>query len=140
MSENNEYNQWVSEKSYAEDQVSSVRSQQTEVRAKIERLRTAKKILDNCYDSFEDVKKSVSKELNNNYQWKGTKYDEFVEMGNGLEYSNFAYLDSIDKARDEINLKIAELENESFKMAGIIGDLLAWINTLAAKIENYFNG
>ena len=139
MSEKADYDQLVSERNATEYRIADARSQQTQVQAKIERLKTAKQILDSCYDSFEDVKKSVHKELTRNYQWKGTKYDEFVQMGNSLDYSNYVYLDSLDKARDDINLKIVELENESFEIAGFIGDLLAWLNTLVHKIENHFN-
>ena len=139
MSTNTEYDQLVSDKASAETQLSNAIWTREAIQEKIDQLKTAKRTLGNCYDSYSDISRAVKSDISASYEWNGSQYDRFSEFGDSLITANKTYNDNIDEARDAINSEIARLENEIYRQDGIIGQLRAWINTLAHKIENFFN-
>ena len=139
MSDNAEYDRLVREKSMAERQVNEASMARSNNQSRVNRLINAKKALDECHDNFGDIKKAVNSCIHDHYSWKGSNYDSFIQSGDSLINYNQKYYNNIDDARDAINLEIARLENEVYRQDGLIGDLHSLINSLAHRIENFFN-
>lgn len=139
MSDNAEYDRLVNDRASAERQLSNAIWTRDAIQEKIDRLITAKQTLGNCYDSYSDISRAVKSDVRGSYEWKGSQYDDFSEIGGALISANRTYNDNIDEARDAINIEIARLENEIYRQDGIIGQLRSLINSLVHRIENFFN-
>lgn len=139
MGDTAEYNRLVNEKANAQNQLNNTVRYRDSIQDKIDRLKTAKKTLSNEYNSFSDVKKTVKRDVQQKYEWKGSKYNRFLSYGSAIVSANETYYGNIDDARDEINLEIMRLENELYEQNGLLGQLRSMVNSLAHRIENFFN-
>lgn len=139
MSDTAEYDRLVSDKANAQNQLSDAVRERDQIQDKIDRLKAAKRTLSDEYNSFHDVKRIVEGAVRQDYEWKGGTYDQFYGCGSALVNANQVYYGNLDDARDEINLEIMRLENRLYEQEGILGQLRSLINSLAHKIENYFN-
>ena len=140
MGDTAEYNRLVHDKANAQSRLNSAARKRDAIQEEIARLETAKEVLTEQYESFSDVKKTVKREAQQNYEWKGINYNQFAKhYGSALIDANQTYHENLDDARDEINLKISELENQLYEQEGILGQLRSLINSLAHRIENFFN-
>ncbi len=139
MSENAEYDQLICDRNNTEAKIEAANNKKIILQEKVDRLKDAKKVLDRCYDDFGDVKNDVTKILQDKYSWYGAKRNEHAELGAYLIYCNGKYHNNVDTVRDEINMEIANLENEIYRQTGIIGELRAIFNSICHRIENFFN-
>lgn len=133
------YNSLNRQKNSAETQMSEVRSQNRQLNDKIERLKSAKSIVETEKENFKAIKKGVSNIIDDGYEWKGDTYDKFKNNGSYLNEDHSNYYASIDLVLDAINNKITELENQIYRNDGVLGQLRSWWNSLCNSIENLFN-
>lgn len=139
MYDNASYEQLVCEKETAERNKAEAENTKRAIENKIDRLNTVKSTLAGLYESYSGINTSVKKVVDQDYEWKGSNYDSFSNNGSLLVSASKQYYKNIDEARDSINSEITRLENEIHKQILLIGSLVALINTLASKIENFFN-
>lgn len=134
-----EYDSLCSEKASNERQEQEAINYKTSLEGKVERLKAAKTKLDQYIDEFRDTRKTSNKIVNEKYDWKGQKYEQFNSHGGLLIERIDDYISKLDDVRDDLNIMISELENDIYTQEGIIGKLRAAINSLAHRIENFFN-
>lgn len=139
MGDRAEYNRLVRDKSNAQSRLNSAIRERDAIQDKIDRLKAAKRALSEEYDSFSVVRKTVKNDVQQSYEWQGAKYDLFSAYGSSLVNANNTYYANLDDARDEINLAISRLENQLYEQEGLMGRLRSLINSLAHRIENFFN-
>ncbi len=142
MADNNnqEYNNLVSQKRSAQSQYSSCETRIENYDYLLRRLRSAKESIADLKDAFKDIKKSDKKTYEEKHDWKGTTHSTFGSKVSSLNTENENYYkNSIDYVLDSINNEITRLENERMNEYGLLGRLGSWINSLANKIENFFN-
>lgn len=110
------------------------------INSKLDRLYPVKEALTIQKREFKQIKKSALNTVEEDYGWKGSNYDEFIEKGGALDDENERFLNNqLDRLLDELNNVITALENERLEQYGIIGRLISDINSLANSIENFFN-
>lgn len=139
MADTAEYNRLVNDKANAQNRLNNAVRQRDAIQDKIDRLKTAKRTLSDEYSAFSDVKRTVKSDVQHKYDWKGSKYDQFSGYGSALISTNQTYYGNLDDARDEINMEIMRLENQLYEQEGLLGQLRSLINSLAHRIENFFN-
>ena len=139
MGDDAEYRRLVREKTEAQNRLRTESGQRGAIQDKIDRLKDAKRILSDEYGYFSGVKSTVEGKVRGIYAWKGAKYDVFSGYASSLMEANKNYYDNLDNARDAINSEIGRLENQLYSQDGLLGQLRSLINTLARKIENFFN-
>lgn len=139
MGDTAEYNRLVNDKANAQSRLDNTVKQRDAIQDKIDRLKTAKRTLSDEYSSFSNVKKAVESAARHEYEWKGAKYDQFTGYGSALVSADQTYYRNLDDARDEINMEIMRLENQLYEQEGLLGQLRSLINSLAHRIENFFN-
>lgn len=107
---------------------------------KLDRLYPVKRVLAGEKSDFKTIKKDTKKYIEDDYEWLGSAYTEFLSKGEELndECENF-YKEQLDRVLDELNNEITRLENEISNKFGLLGRLGSEINSLANKIENFFN-
>lgn len=72
--------------------------------------------------------------------WRGQTFRDFQSRGSTLTAENNTfYRASLDAALDAVNDEITRLENQKYNEYGLLGRLSSAINSLANKIENFFN-
>lgn len=140
MSNNAEYDNLISQKSSAQSQYNACSSRIEDCDYLLRRLRLAK-------ESIVELKKDFrgNKELDKNlheekHDWKGSTYNSFSsKMSTLIDTNDSYYRDSIDHVLDSLNNEITQIENQRLGECGLLGKLGSLINSLANKIENFFN-
>ena len=139
MSSNAEYDNLVRQKDSAQSQYNACSSRIEECDYLLRRLRPAKEAIVDLKSAFKSNKKVDKKIYNDKHEWEGSTYDSFKsKMSYALETDEI-YFDSIDSVLDALNNEITRVENERMKEYGLLGEIGSWINSLANKIENFFN-
>lgn len=139
-----EYQNLCSEKSAKESEASSVESTISSLDGQIEAMQAAYDSIDDAKESIKDIRKYI-RNLPDDYDdsWKGsfadTIYTDCRKDGTRVDYYYTRYIDLIDDIQDDLNWKLTELENERLRQETILGDLWAAINSLATRIQNWFN-
>lgn len=140
MSDNAEYNQLVSEKTSAESQYSACEGRIEDCEYLLRRLRAAKRSITELKGEFKTNKKLDKKLHEESHDWKGSTYNSFSSKMETLREENENYYKhSIDHILDSLNNEITNVENRHMQEYGLLGQLGSWINSLANKIENFFN-
>lgn len=110
---------------------------------KISRLDAAKKKIGNIKDTIKDAKssvkeKSVTQKLN--IDWKGKKYDCYVNMVTEDLKTKFQnYYDSVDAVEDTIIDQITALENKILGERTILSGLWKTFNNIEGEIRKLLN-
>lgn len=137
---NDDYDSLVKEKSDAESKRSAAQRRIDSNNAKLSRLRAAKKIMAAQKDDFDDIQKADKKTIRGSYSWQGSTFKTFQRRGEAVIDENSGYYKhSLDYVLDGINDEITRLENQNINEYGLLGHLGSLINSLANKIENFFN-
>lgn len=140
MSDNAEYDKLVSQKRSAQSRYNSCQSRIDNCNYLLRRLRKAKESISDLKKSFKDNKKLDEKLRKEKCDWEGLTYDSFKSKMSTLIDTNDDYFKgSIDKVLDSLNNEITRIENKRMSEYGLLGELGSWINSLANKIENFFN-
>lgn len=140
MSNNAEYDNLVSQKSSAQSQYNACSSRIENCDYLLRRLRSAKESIVELKEAFK-VNKKLDKNLHEEkHDWKGSTYSSFSsKMSSLIDVNDIYYKDSIDHILDSLNDEITRIENQRMSEYGLLGRLGSWINSLANKIENFFN-
>ena len=140
MSDNQEYDNLVSQKRNAQSQYNSCSSRIENCDYLLRRLRPAKESIEELKSSFKSNKKLDKKLLDEKRDWEGSTCNSFVSKMDAVVDDNENYYKySIDHILDSINNEITRIENQRLQEYGLLGRLGSWINSLANKIENFFN-
>lgn len=140
MSNNAEYDSLVSQKKSKQREYNACEDRIDECNDKLRRLKAAKASVTELKASFNTNKKTDKKMKKEDRIWTGSTNDTFKnKMDCLIDANNDHYKHSIDYALDEINDEITRIENIKLKEKGLLGRLGASINSLANKIENFFN-
>ncbi len=140
MSDNQEYNRLCRQKRNAQSNYNSCASRIENCDYLLGRLRKAKESISDLKDTFKTIKKSDKKSLDGKHEWKGSTYNALSGKVSSMNETNDSYYNnSIDYVLDSINNEITRIENERMSEYGLLGELGSWINSLANKIENFFN-
>lgn len=140
MQDNEEYATLTQQISTAEQQYELCQFRIEKYDYLLGRLRHAKENITVIKHSFKLIVKSDKDKFNDKYCWNGSTYSTFSSKINTIFYTNEEYYkNSLDYALDSINNEITRIENERMKEYGILGELGSLINSLANKIENFFN-
>lgn len=140
MSNNADYDSLVSQKRSAQRKYNACEDRIDALNAKLRRLRAAKESVTDLKESFKDNKKLDKKMKKEDRKWTGSTNDTFKsKMDSLIETNDDHYKYSIDYALDKINDEITRIENIKLEEKGLLGRLGASINSLANKIENFFN-
>lgn len=103
------------------------------------RLRPAYRELYQEKHTFKDIWNQDKNLADEKRQWKGSNFDRYQRGANTICDEDRNYHKSLDYALDALNDEITRIENLRLQEYGILGRLGSWINTLANKIENFFN-
>lgn len=139
MDPNEEYDRLRDEERATKNSLDDAYNDYERTQDKISRLKSVRRVLYECCDSFKDVKKTVKRIVRDDYDWKGVNYNLFSSYSSSLQDANDDYYRNLDAARDSINDEITRLENETYHQEGLIGYLRALLNSLANKIQNVSN-
>lgn len=139
-----EYQSLCNEKSSKEAQASTVQSEINNLDDQIDAMQAAYDKIDEAKESIKDIRKYL-RNLPDDYDdsWKGQFadgiYKDCKKDGIRIDFYYTRYIEVIDEIQDALNLKLTELENERLRQETILGDLWAAINSLATRIQNWFN-
>lgn len=140
MSDNAEYNNLVNQKRSAQLRYNSCQSRIENCDYLLRRLRRAKESISDLKKSFKSNMKQDEKLRKEKCDWEGSTYDSFQsKMSTLIAINDDYYKDSIDWVLDSLDNEITRIENKRMSEYGLLGELGAWINNLANKIENFFN-
>ena len=139
MDQQEEYERLRDEERATQDSLDDAYNEYGSTQDKINRLKSVRRTLYECCDSFKDVKKNVKRLVRDDYKWTGENYNLFSSYSSSLRGANDDYYRNLDEARDSINDEITRLENEMYRQEGLIGHLRALLNSLANKIQNVSN-
>lgn len=140
MSDNAEYDSLVNQKKSKQREYNDCEDRIDDCNAKLRRLRAAKESIADLKSDFKDNKKLDKKMKKEERKWEGSTNDTFKSKMDVLIDTNDDYYKySIDYTLDSINNEITRLENVKLSEKGLLGRLGASINSLANKIENFFN-
>lgn len=140
MSNNAEYDSLVNQKSRAQSQYNACSSRIENCDYLLRRLRPAKESIVELKEAFNNNKRVDKNLYEKDHDWKGSTYNSFNAKMLTLNNANDSYYkDSIDHILDSLNDEITRIENQRMSEYGLLGRLGSWINSLANKIENFFN-
>lgn len=140
MSDNAEYKNLVNQKSNAQSRYDSCSSRIEECEYLLGRLKPAKQAVAELKKTFKSNKKLDKQLHNEDHDWTGSTYQSFSSKMTMLTEANDNYYEnSIDFVLDSLNNKITQIENQRLREYGLLGELGSLINSLANKIENFFN-
>lgn len=142
MSKNDEYESLKAQKRNAQARYNATLGRIEECEYKINRLKRTKETLTEQKRAFSAIKKDDKGivEQKKRSTWSGTRFSDFRSSGELLVETNETfYRISLDGALDAVNDEITRLENQKYNEYGLLGRLSSTINSLANKIENFFN-
>ena len=135
------YQNLLSQKASAQQQYNATNNRIEEYSNRIERLKKTKESLSDAKKTFSSVKSSDDEVIEKKRsEWVGENFQLFQIKGIDVVTENSRYFtNSLDMALDAINNEITLLENQIYESRGVLGRLQSWLNSLANRIENYFN-
>lgn len=140
MADNAEYNSLVNQKRSAQSKYNSSKRKIENYDDLLRRLRNAKNQIAELKGSFKDIKKSDKRITDEKYKWKGSTYNDFKgKMASVNTCDENYYKNSADRVLDSLNNEITRIENLRMNEYGLLGRLGSTINSLANRIENFFN-
>lgn len=140
MSNDAEYHSLVNQKTNAQAQYKACETRIKNYDYLLSRLKPSKNALSELKESFKGCNK-IDKDLyKDKFEWKGSTYNDFsLRMENLIDVNKEYLKHSLDRILDSINDEITRIENKKMEDYGLLGRLGSWINSLANKIENFFN-
>jgi hypothetical protein len=140
MSSDPEYDALLEEQSQTRSDYGACESRIGECDYLLGRLRPVKTEISTIKSEYEKVKKADDDIYGRKSSWKGNTSQTFHSKMLGVTFeNNDYYLHTLDFVLDSINNRITEIENQKLQERGLLGRLGAILNSLANKIENYFN-
>lgn len=142
MPVNEEYESLKSQKRDAQAKYNTTLRRIEDCNYKITRLKRTKATLTEQKQAFAAIKKDDKKIIDQKKRsaWSGSTFSSFRSSGAMMVDTNDAfYRNSLDGALDAVNSEITRLENQKYNEYGLLGRLSSTINSLANKIENFFN-
>lgn len=140
MADNQEYNNLVNERNRKQGQYAACQNRIESVEYLLGRLRPAKAAVQELKKTFKTIRKEDADLKKEKTEWKGDTYNMFSgKMYEVTATNDRYYTGSLDHVLDELNNEITRLENKRMREHGLLGELGAAINSLANKIENFFN-
>ena len=140
MSNNAEYDSLVRQKSSAQSQYNACSLRIENCDYLLRRLRLAKESIVELKEAFKSNKKLDKNLREERRDWKGSTNNSFsTKMSTLVDVNDSYYKDSIDHILDSLNNEITRIENQRMSEYGLLGRIGSWINSLANKIENFFN-
>lgn len=140
MSNNAEYDSLISQKSSAQSQYNACSLRIENCDYLLRRLRLAKESIVELKEAFKSNKKLDKNLREERRDWKGSTNNSFsTKMSTLIDANDSYYKDSIDHILDSLNNEITRIENQRMSEYGLLGRIGSWINSLANKIENFFN-
>lgn len=142
MSTNDEYESLKAQRRDAQARYNATLGRIEECDYKISRLKRTKAILTEQKRTFASIKKNDKDIVDKKKRsaWSGSCFSSFRSSGGALIDTNEGfYRNSLDGALDAVNDEITRLENQKYNEYGLLGRLSSTINSLANKIENFFN-
>lgn len=142
MPTNDEYESLKAQRRNAQAKYNATLGRIEECEYKISRLKRTKATLTEQKRSFASIKKDDKTIVDQKKRsaWSGSCFSSFRLFGAALIDTNEGfYRNSLDGALDAVNDEITRLENQKYNEYGLLGRLSSTINSLANKIENFFN-
>ena len=140
MSNNAEYDSLISQKSSAQSQYNACSLRIENCDYLLRRLRLTKESIVELKEAFKSNKKLDKNLREERRDWKGSTNNSFsTKMSTLIDVNDSYYKDSIDHILDSLNNEITRIENQRMSEYGLLGRIGSWINSLANKIENFFN-
>lgn len=142
MPTNDEYESLKAQRRDAQTKYNATLGRIEECDYKISRLKRTKTILAEQKRAFASIKRNDKDIVDKERQgaWSGSCFSSFRSSGGALVDTNEEfYRNSLDGALDAVNDEITRLENQKYNEYGLLGRLSSAINSLANKIENFFN-
>lgn len=140
MASKAEYDDLVSQKTKAQGQYKACEDRIDDYDYLLKRLRQKKEWVTSLKESYKVHKKTTAELHEEDHKWTGSTYNSFNRKMNAVESADETYYkDSLDHVLDSINDEITRIENLKSEEKGLLGWLGARINSLANKIENFFN-
>lgn len=135
-----EYNDLVREKRTTQSQYNACESRIENCDYLLRRLRSVKEVITQEKRNFAAVITKDNRTVKEKYDFKGSNYDSFISKSSSMQLENTSYhKDSIDYVLDSLNNEITRIENQRLDEYGLLGKLGSALNSLANKIENFFN-
>lgn len=104
------------------------------------RLRPVKEAVAAKKREFDSIQKEDKRITKSKQSWKGENYRSYQSKGAELlNEDNSFYIRTMDHILDSLNNEITRIENERLSEYGLLGRIGAALNSLANKIENFFN-
>ncbi len=135
-----QYNSLVRRRNTARNQYNACSNRIEECNYLLRRLRKAKERVAEQKRQFKTIKKEDEKIYKEKYEWEGQNYNSFKVKGDvAVDRNEDYYKNTLDYVLDSINNEITRIENKRMQEYGLLGRLGSTINSLANKIENFFN-
>ena len=129
-----------SEKSHWERVLSSYLYTVSDCNQKIALLKPAYNRLAEIKSIFKIFRKSEKQFIDEDYQWRGKDYNNFISAGSELSDECIRYeKNHLDAAMDEINNAIAYYKSKKTEVLPLIGTAKKWIDYFQAELENALN-
>lgn len=142
MAENKEreYEELKSQQRTARNRYNASQERIEEYDYLIRRLKKVKEEVKEQKSRFKTLKKADEKILDAKRSWEGQTKKSFATKGESMAAENdYFYKYSLDYVLDALNDEITRLENKRNAEYGVLGNLASLLNSLANKIENFFN-
>lgn len=142
MPTNEEYESLKAQKREVQRKYNDALDRIEECDYKIARLKRTKAILTEQKCAFAVIKKDDESIIDQKKrsEWSGNRYSDFCAVGNDMvDVNEMFYSKSLDHALDAVNDEITRLQNLKLNEHGLLGRLASKINSLANRIENFFN-
>ena len=125
---------WYSRQRYYQGQVDQANRKKAQCASKIEALENAYNRISRLKEEFRCLKDAGS-ERNVKPDWKGTNYDQCMDIVNGsLKNSIEDYYSSVDYVHDRIRDEITQLKNEIDSQNSFIGTCRSWLRSIGNEI------
>ena len=140
MADQREYDSLVRQRADAEQQYRQHQRRMEEYEYRLNRLRPVYREVREQKRAFHTIKDEDQDIRKDRRSWEGQQYDRFKsKCASMCDEDDRYYVRSLDYVLDALNDEITRIENLRLQEFGILGRLGSWINTLANKIENFFN-
>ena len=137
-----EYDNLCDQKSSKENEKAQVEAEIASIDEQIETLQAAYDDIDEALEEIRDIRDKIKNPPNECVaKWEGQVAQAvFTSCESGDLYTSYqTYIDDIDAVRDELNLKLTELENKRSEKYGFLQGIISSLNDLWTSIQNYWN-
>lgn len=130
---------WYARKRYYQGQIDQASRKKAQYASQIEALEHAYNRISTLKQDFNDLKDAGS-ERQVKPDWKGTNYDQCMDIVNGSLKNSFSdYYRTVDIVHDRIRDKITQLKNEIDSQDSFIGTCRSWLRSIGNEIAKLLN-